>query len=127
MTTDNTQMIDCYEVVPGLGIRKVCVTFRVYTFGRAYWSTLRSARNAVVQKPRVAPRTAVAVLVAEVGNPISFGEVRATPPDFKADFAKKREVYVKRRWLRDAIQKLRDRRLRILGLSSTSKKAGGAA
>lgn len=71
MTTDNTQMIDCYEVVPGLGIQKVCVTGVEYVLNTALYRNVGRARTAVVQKPRVAPRTAVAVLVAEVGNPIS--------------------------------------------------------
>lgn len=71
MTTDNTQMIDCYEVVPGLGIQRVSVSRRVWFKSDSHWKRLDFARGYVSQKPRVAPRTAVAVPVAEVGNPIS--------------------------------------------------------
>lgn len=70
MTTDN-KMIDCYEVVPGLGIRKVRVLKTDFVRSYHLWQTIDGARNRVNQKPRVAPRTAVAVPVAEVGNPIS--------------------------------------------------------
>ena len=71
MTTDNTQMIDCYEVVPGLGIQKVRVLKTDFVRNYRLWHTIDGARNRVNQKPRVAPRTAVAVPVVEVGNPIS--------------------------------------------------------
>lgn len=70
MTTYN-KMIDCYEVVPGLGIQRVSVPRGVWFKSDSHWRRLDFARNYVSQKPRVAPRTAVAVLVAEVGNPIS--------------------------------------------------------
>ena len=70
MTTDNT-MIDCYEVVPGLGIQKVRVLKTDFVRNDRLGHTIDWARDRVNQKPRVAPRTAVAVPVVEVGNPIS--------------------------------------------------------
>lgn len=99
MTTDN-KMIDCYEVVPGLGIQRVSVPLDVWFNSESHWKRMDFARDHVSQKPRVAPRTAVAVPVVEVGNPISEA--------------------VERCKYRSAIGRVIDRVV-------ASKKAGGAA
>lgn len=68
MNTDPAQRIDCYHVEPN-GIRKVTVRRRLLN-GYSFFLTVEEARLALSdggfpQKPRVAPRMAVGVVVAQ--------------------------------------------------------------